>query len=98
MKRTILFMLLCGLCYGCSTEEIVIEKKGETQAEAEQETYTVSLKMGGEITSEDTPLSTRAETASRNLYGVQVYRNNAYFAYGLFDNVNDMKISLLKDG
>jgi len=44
----------------------------------------------------------RAETESTDLYGIQVYRKESgkdtynYFAYGLFDNVNDMKINLLE--
>jgi hypothetical protein len=97
MKKTDLFIVLCCLCYGCSLEESLPLKEVETQAE-EPQTYTVSLKMGGEITSEDMPLSTKAETASRDLYGVQVYRNTAYFAYGLFDNPDSIKISLLKEG
>jgi hypothetical protein len=66
-----------------------------------QEKYTVSLKMGGEITSEEMPLSTKAETASRDVYGVQVYvnQNGTYppYAYGLFDNVDSMEIGLRND-
>jgi hypothetical protein len=91
MKNIFLFMLLCGLCYGCTTEESL-----PTEEINQQEECIVALKMGGEILSEDIPLATKAETASRDLYGVQVYKGDSYFAYGLFDNVNDMQLALLK--
>jgi hypothetical protein len=92
MKNIVLFTLLCGLCYGCTSDESLLVKDA---AEAEPKEYTVSLSLGGEITSEDFPLSTKAETSSRDLYGVQVYKGSQFFAYGLFDNVDSMKITLL---
>ena len=75
--------MLCG----CSKDGVVEEQSVPKE-------YTVSLKFNGEIETEDSPL-TRAETASTDLYGVQVYKDGQSFAYGLFDNVNDMNLNLL---
>jgi hypothetical protein len=98
MKNIVLFILLCGLYHSCTTDESLLmpEKERVSTDKAEAPEYvTVSLSMGGEITSEDQPLLTKAETDSRDLYGVQVFKGNGYFAYGLFYNVDSMKITLL---
>ena len=85
------------LC-SCGNDETI---SGVEELEKDLKEYTVSLKLGGEITTSDSPLA-RAETESTDLYGVQVYRKKtdetsySYFAYGLFDNVSDMKINLLE--
>jgi hypothetical protein len=92
MKKIVLFALLCSLCYGCATEEEILP----AETAAPQEYAIVSLGMGGEITSEEQPLPTRAETSSRDLYGVQVFRGSNSYAYGLFDNADSMRIALLK--
>lgn len=82
----------------CGSDETIV---GQEEPVKELKEYTVSLKMGGEVTTSESPLA-RAETESNDLYGVQVYRkevgksNYGYFAYGLFDNVGDMKINLLE--
>ena len=80
--------------FACNGNE-TINGNEEPKVEPQLKEYTVSLKMGGEVTTSESPLA-RAETASDDLYGVQVYRNNYCFAYGLFDNVNDMKFNLLE--
>jgi hypothetical protein len=92
MKKIVLFTLLCSLCYGCTTEEEILP----AETTASQEYAIVSLSMGGEIISEDQPLPTRAETSSRDLYGVQVLRGGYYYAYGLFDNTDSIRVALLK--
>lgn len=82
----------------CGSDETIVDQE---EPEKELKEYTVSLKMGGEVTTSESPLA-RAETESDDLYGVQVYRKEtgetsySYFAYGLFDNVSDMKINLLE--
>lgn len=83
----------------CGSDETIV---GQEEPVKELKEYTVSLKLGGEVTTSESPLA-RAETESTDLYGVQVYRKEtgkAYsystFAYGLFDNVNDMKINLFE--
>ena len=81
-------MLMSLFLYGCSQEELIAEQ------EETQEVYTVSLKFNGDIQTEESPLS-RAETDSRDLYGIQVYRDGKYFAAGMFDNTNDITINLL---
>ena len=68
----------------CSKEE-------STPAEEAKE-YNVSLKFNGEITTADTPL-TRG-TATNDLIGVQVYQDGGIYAYGLFDNIDDISINL----
>lgn len=89
----LLVLLACG---GNET----INGNEEPQVEPQLKEYTVSLKMGGEVTTSESPLA-RAETASDDLYGVEVtyYNENdsrCAFAHGLFDNVDDMKVNLLK--
>lgn len=87
----ILSLLIAAILCSCS--------KGESLGqEAEGEVYTVSLKLNGEITTSDSPL-TRG-TATDDLYGVLVLRLrtniNDYIvdAYGLYDNIEDIKIKL----
>lgn len=68
----------------------------------EQDVYTVQLGFGGEWDVTYEPL-TRGND-NNDLYGIQVYSapNNeenatwSYYAYGLFDNVDNVSISLLK--
>ena len=64
----------------------------------------MSLGLGGEITISETPLSRAAgsETSSKDLYGINVYYDKEkdgniddHYAYGLFDNTEDMVITLL---
>ena len=91
MRYSIITMLLTSLfLFGCAQDELIAEQE-ENQ---NQEVYTVSLKFNGDIQTEDSPLS-RAETDSRDLYGIQVYRDGNYFAAGMFDNTNDITINLL---
>lgn len=80
--------LLLVLCMtSCSKEE-------STSTEEAKE-YNVSLKFNGEITTSDTPLTRGA--ATNDLIGVQVYQDGGIYAYGLFDNVDDININLLSD-
>ena len=91
-------VLMCVNFASCSTE-------GETPVN-DEEVYTVKLGLGGEILDiTDEPLS-RATT--NNLYGIQVYsipnkelgkgENIEWtrYAYGLFDNPDEISINLLK--
>lgn len=62
--------------------------------------YDVSLNFGGEISVDDEPL-TRGMTTN-DIYGINVYVDedmdgqiNEHYAYGLFDNKEDMTIPLL---
>lgn len=56
----------------------------------------VSFRFSGEITSDYSPL-TRAMTTD-DLLGIQVYKGGANYAYGLFDNIADMKLKLNAEG
>lgn len=75
---------LFTLC-SCGSDEV----PGETPVEGKE--VTVFLKFNGEITSSESPL-TRA--SGNDLYGIQVYKNGSAYAYGLFDDVDKIKINL----
>jgi len=91
MKKVILAILCPLLLAGCSQDDRLSEP-----AES-QEVYTVRLNLNGDIQTEDSPLS-RAETESRDLYGIQVYKDGKGFAAGMFDNTDNITINLLAGG
>ena len=95
-------MLLIGssTLFSCSNNEDELPPKEQEQNS--QETYTVSFNLGGEfISTSETPLS-RTEVAPKKIYGINVYykkdgdMNYQNYAYGLFDNIEDMTISLIE--
>ncbi len=97
MKHTILFPILLAICLfevGCGKTET-------TMTECEE--MTVSLKLDGDFDAfVDQEPMTKAGT-SNDAYGINVYYDdkegdgatNDPYAYGLFDNVADMTITLL---
>ena len=94
-----LFLVGSSTLFSCSNNEDELLSK--EQEENEQETYTISFDLGGEfISTSETPLS-RTEVISKKIYGINVYYkkddNSSYqnYAYGLFDNIEDMTISLI---
>ena len=96
-----LFTFLGSILLGCNVQPIAEEK---TETLPDGQSVTVSLGLGGEITVQESPLSRAAgsETTSQDLYGISVYYDkekdgdlNDAYAYGLFDNVNDMVITLV---
>lgn len=96
MKR-LLFLPLLVLCLsGCMMEELDNESPVQEAKE-----YLVPIKMAGEILEiEEGPL-TKAAT-NKDLYGFQVMYKKAEdieytpFAYGLFDDISNVKIKLRK--
>lgn len=93
-------LLLIGssMLFSCSNENELLPKE---QEQTSQETYTISFDLGGEfISTSDTPLS-RAEVTSKKIYGINVYykkdgeTNYSPYGYGLFDNIQDMTVSLI---
>ena len=66
----------------------------------EPKTIKVSVGLDGEFISTSFTPFTRAETDKKKVYGINVYyressnRDYKHYAYGLFDNVQDMQISL----
>ena len=85
--------------FSCSNNENELPSKEQEQTN--QETYTISFNLGGEfISTSETPLS-RTEVAPKKIYGINVYykkdgeTNYQNYAYGLFDNIEDMTISLI---
>ena len=94
-----LFLVGSSILFSCSNNEDELLSK--EQEENDQETYTISFDLGGEfISTSETPLS-RTEAIPKRIYGINVYYkkddNSSYqnYAYGLFDNVEDMTISLI---
>lgn len=100
MNKALLYVGLSICLLGCSKTPI-----GENQQlPSDGEEVVVSLGLGGEVTISETPLSRAAgsETSSKDLYGINVYYDkekdgllNDVYAYGLFDNVADMVITLV---
>lgn len=90
MKYSIYIMMLMSLfLYGCSQDELIAEQ------EEAQEVYTVSLKFNGDIQTEESPLS---RTEVDEVYGIQVYNGDAYFASGVFSSKDNISINLLAGG
>lgn len=102
MKKHLLLLVALLVCL-TACEAVYVGNKYEHLQEAE-ESVIVSLAMAGDITVVETPLSKAAgaKTESKDIYGISVYYDrgkdgniNDVYGYGLFDNVADMKISLL---
>lgn len=99
MKKLMsILWLTCGLLLtACSSDDEV----NNVQPNDMPETVEISLSMSGDvITTSDSPI-TRASETKKKIYGINVYYREGndgdynYYAYGLFDNVADMKISLI---
>ena len=92
MKHPIFLMLFMSLfLWNCGQEELMVEH-GEIQ-----KVYTVCLNFNGDIRTEESSLS-RVETESRDLYGIQIYKDGNNFAAGLFDNIDGVFVNLLAGG
>lgn len=98
---TLLIAVTCFFASAC------VETDVQPQLNVEKENVLISLSFGGEITDiYYEPL--RSSRDDNDLYGIQVYyapdvepgedkeREWSYFAYGLFNDVSDIKINLLK--
>lgn len=92
----ILFSVLCLTLIGCSKSDPVRHKSEE---------MTVSLNLTGDfdVEVEQNPL-TKAGTFSNDAYGINVYYDKEgdgttddIYAYGVFDNVSDMSITMLSN-
>lgn len=106
--RRILFVIMAALFAACGkTESDLIDppqNNPEQQPTEQPEAVTVSFAMKGEYSIEERPLARAAgsETESRDLYGINIYYDkeqdgeiNDPYGYGLFDNVDDMIVTLL---
>lgn len=94
MRRIILFLLLGVFAFLLSSCNKEIPK------EETRETITVSLGFSGDISVSNEPLT--KGTPTNDLYGINVYYDvnkdgniGTAYAYGLFDNTEDMTIPLL---
>ena len=103
-KSAFIALLACVGFVACSTEPIETPVEPEQEIETEPETYTVKLGWAGEILDVSYEPLTRGEAAD-DLYGIQVYSTPSNsegqttwtpYAYGLFDGVTDISISLIK--
>lgn len=90
MKKliTILTFFFALFCF------VACQKSDTAKAEEEPEYITVHLGMSGDLQTKG--------TATNNLYGINVYydperdgNSNTHYAYGIFDNKEDMSITLL---
>lgn len=97
LLATVLLVALCTGFYSCSkeTDSVIDEPQSNIP-----KTYTVSLSLGGDfISTSETPLG-RVEETLKKIYGINVYikkdgeKDYIHHAYGLFDNIGDMTISL----
>ena len=82
MNKTVyLLFTIALLLTGCSEMPVNEEKDCE-----------ISFNLSGEITTSETPLT--KSLSSEDLLFVQVYRGDAEFACGIFDNLGSMKLNL----
>lgn len=100
-KICYLFIGLVTIFLSCNKAPINDEKQG-TPSEGEK--VIVSLGLGGEIIISESPLSRAAgsETSSKDIYAINVFYDKEkdgvtddVYSAGLFDNTNDMVITLL---
>lgn len=99
LLATALLVALCTGFYSCSEE--ADSPINEPQINS-PETYTVSFKLGGDfLTTSEMPLARTSEKPIKKIYGINVYYKKSdkdeyrNYGYGLFDNVEDMIISLI---
>ena len=99
--RLIGILFIGSTLFSCSNSEDELLPKEQEQSN--QETYTISFDLGGEfVSTSETPLGRVAEEPLKKLYGISVYSkkddtNDSYkpYAKGLFDNIENMNISLI---
>lgn len=84
ISTLVLISMIC-LAISCSKED--------KDAGGKESIYKVSLRIGGEITTDESPL-TKAEE-NNMLFGISVFKDGAAFAYGLFDNIDNIDVFLL---
>ena len=89
MKK-FLYIAFAAMCLTCCTQEDAIDEKSESN----NNVITVALKMKGDISTSETPI-TRADTESRDLIGIAVYKGTTPFAFGIFDNLDNVSINLI---
>ncbi len=96
MKAKHLLFAIFALALGataCSNDDTNLEQPSEPK------TFKIKLRTTGEVDVTYDPL-TRFTPDNRDLYGVQVWHKPAttgsyeYYAYGLFDNVEDMELEV----
>ena len=83
-KRIIIFLAVTTILCGCVNDLAFIQGDGDL--------IKVNLSLSGEITVNEELLTKSGE--SKALLGIQVYQNGSPYAWGLFDNTNDLSIYL----
>lgn len=99
-KKGYLWLLTLFFLVACSQQE---EIESSVEDKTPPESYVVSIGLSGEFIETTTEsLSTRLGTPTNDVYGINVYYDkddddliNDLYAYGLFDNREDMTITLL---
>jgi len=91
MKKAFLLIIAAVFLFGCSN---TANSKVE-----ENETIEVSFSFRGEFDSiTQVPISRNVTNdVTKNWYAIQVYDENGYYAYGFFDNLEDMKLLCIKN-
>ena len=98
MKRLFIFFTICfaALLAGCNN--IDIENSNEN---LDDDMCMVSFNPTGEIITSDAPLAKGSIIMTDDVYIAQAYRiendGHKYFAFGFFDNIQNMKLYLKKD-
>lgn len=100
MKRVFLLLALCAVTFSCSKGS---DPSIEPEPLPSEERVEVTFNLGGEIEFSIEPLS--KATSSDDLYGINIYQSDDKFtigsspisyAYGIFDDLSDITVSLLK--
>lgn len=87
-KRLILTAIVMLFFVACQKDIIDTNTKGNL--------VTVSVNLSGDVLTSDEPLT--KSLGEDDLLGIQVYQGNEPYAYGLFDNTDDISINLHTGG
>lgn len=84
MKKIVYLLAFLAILSSCKDLFSDIEKKDEL--------IEVNLSLTGEVSVKEEPLTKAFD--SNDLIAIQVYQNNGYYAYGLFDDISNLKLYL----
>lgn len=84
MKRIVSLIAILAIVYSCNDRLSVDIQKDDL--------IPVKLSLAGEVVVDEEPLTKVA--SSNDLIGIQVYQDNAPYAYGVFEDANNLTINL----
>lgn len=85
MKRLFILLSLVAIVSACDKAALTPSEEGQD--------CIVTINTVGEITSSESEL-TKSSGSTNDLYAVQVYKGTTTFAWGIFDDVSDIKLNL----